>query len=255
MPIPPSPLPRLQVDGHFPMSPHDHRRKSSEFGWFDIEPLLSARSTSSTQPVLWGDEDDMQEEGTSPAGGGGSGDSALPRALGRVFDWLEEVEGPHNPSSVDEAIIDADALLALHAPSSPVRADNDEVVVVKAVTKADFCLASREQPSVAIGIYAHRIVRRSRWLFWSECYAEYLVVIGTETELLRAWRCYSDFASLADTATKLGARAVTADWDRLDRAIGGRRTTDPARLRTEVRCLGHFLTTVLEELRQPNIGV
>lgn len=30
-------------------------------------------------------------------------------------------------SSVDEAIIDADALLALRAPSSPVRRDNDEV--------------------------------------------------------------------------------------------------------------------------------
>lgn len=52
-----------------------------------------------------------------------------------------------------------------------------QVVIVKAVTKADFCLASREQPSVAVGIYAHRIVRRSRWLFWSECYAEYLVSV------------------------------------------------------------------------------
>ena len=30
-------------------------------------------------------------------------------------------------SSADETIIDADALLALRAPSSPVRRDNDEV--------------------------------------------------------------------------------------------------------------------------------
>ena len=81
------------------------------------------------------------------------------------------------------------------------------------------------------------------------------VVIGTETELLRAWRSYSDFSTLAETATALGARAVTDYWDKLDRAIGGRRTTDPARLRYEVRCLGHFLTTMLEELRGPNIGV
>lgn len=45
--------------------------------------------------MLWSDEDDMQEEYTSPGGGG---DSTLPRALARVFDWLEEVEGPHNVS-------------------------------------------------------------------------------------------------------------------------------------------------------------
>lgn len=38
----------------------------------------------------------MQEECTSPGNGGG--DSALPRALARVFDWLEEVEGPENVS-------------------------------------------------------------------------------------------------------------------------------------------------------------
>lgn len=81
------------------------------------------------------------------------------------------------------------------------------------------------------------------------------VVLGTETELLRAWRCYSDFSSLADTATALGARAVAAYWERLDRAIGGRGTTAPARLRTEVRCLGHFFTTLLEELHPSNIGV
>eukprot|EP00904_Undaria_pinnatifida_P002103 jgi/Undpi1/11894/HiC_scaffold_4.g01593.m1 len=140
-----------------------------------------ASSDASTQHVPWNDGDDTQEEYAS-----GDEDSALPRALARVFDWLEEVEGPNNSSGVDETIIDADALLALSAPSSPVRRDSDEVV------------------------------------------------IGTETELLRAWRCYSDFSSLAETAKALGAPAVTAYWDRLDQTIGATRTTDPARLRTEI---------------------
>lgn len=129
------------------------------------------------------------------------------------------------------------------------------MVASKAVTKTDFCLASRDQPSTAIGIYGHRVVCRSKGLFWSDCYAEYLVVTGTETELLRAWRTYSDFSSLAHTARNLGVRGAVDIWERLHQALGYRRRTDPSSLRTEARLLGRFLTTLLEELNYSDVGV
>ncbi len=129
------------------------------------------------------------------------------------------------------------------------------MVASKAVTKTDFCLASRDQPSTAIGIYGHRVVCRSKWLFWSDCYAEYLVVTGTENELLRAWRTYSDFSSLAHTAKNLGVRGAVDLWERLHQALGYRRRTDPSSLVTEVRWLGRFLTTLLEELDYSDVGV
>lgn len=44
-----------------------------------------------------------------------------------------------------------------------------------AVTKADFCVASRDQPSLAVGIYAYRVVCRSKWMLWSDSYPEFLV--------------------------------------------------------------------------------
>lgn len=80
------------------------------------------------------------------------------------------------------------------------------------------------------------------------------VVTGTENELLRAWRTYSDFSSLARTVRTLGAHRAVEFWSRLDQALG-RRGTDPSSLRTEIRLLGHYLTTVLEELDHSEVGV
>lgn len=81
------------------------------------------------------------------------------------------------------------------------------------------------------------------------------VVIGTDMELLRAWRCFSDFSLLAEKPTKLGVRTATDCWDQLDRTVGRRRGTDPASLRTEARYLGQFLTTLVEELGEMNTKV
>lgn len=129
------------------------------------------------------------------------------------------------------------------------------MVASKAVTKTDFCLSSRDQPSTAIGIYAHRVVCRSKWLFWSESFAEYLVIIGTETELLRGWRSYIEFSSLAHTARQLGARGAVELWERLNNALGYQRRTDPSSLQAEARWLGRFLTTLMEELDHSDVGV
>lgn len=80
------------------------------------------------------------------------------------------------------------------------------------------------------------------------------MVTGTETELLSAWRTYSDFSSLADTAKSLRVRRAVECWHRLE-ALGHRRRTDTSSVRTEARLLSSFLTTLLEELPQPDIGV
>ncbi|CAM9648355.1 unnamed protein product, partial [Ectocarpus fasciculatus] len=251
MPLLSSPLPQLRVE---PQSPQG-RRNSNEFGWFDIEPLLTSR-TASFHSGFWDSENGEGVLLQEPTACRQDNSSALPRALERVFCWLEEVEaGCHGASGVDETIINTDALVSLRAPRSPSRRDSDKVVTSCAVTKADFSVASRDQPSLAIGIYAHRVVCRSRWLFWSESYAEYLVVTGTETELLRAWRSYPDFYSLVETVRALRAHGAADVWDRLDQALGPHRRTDPEGLRTEARVLGRFLTTVLEELTHSDVGV
>ncbi len=59
---------------------------------FDIEPLLTSRTTTSNHSGFW---DDMEEEGSGVAGkemAAEGEESTLPRALERVFCWLEEVE-------------------------------------------------------------------------------------------------------------------------------------------------------------------
>jgi len=89
---------------------------------------------------------------------------------------------------------------------------------------------------------------------WSCSYVEYLVVTGTDTELLIAWRTYSDFSSLADTAKSLGARRAVKSWYQLE-ALGCHRRTDPSSLRTVARLLNRFLATLLEELIQADIVV
>ncbi|CAM9684318.1 unnamed protein product [Pylaiella littoralis] len=225
---------------------------------FDIESLLTPVPTP-RGTGFWDDENGAGGQEEFYATSREEDDSsALPRALEHVFSWLREVEAGHQScraSGVDETIFDTGALLAVRAPSSTASRDNDKVVLSKAVTKADFCLASRDQPSIAIGLYAQRVVCRSKWLFWSDWYAEYLVVTGTETELLRAWRTYSDFYSLARTVRTLGARRAVKCWNRLDQAQAQRRRTDPSSLRTEIRLLGRFLTTVLEELDHSEVGI
>lgn len=135
----------------------------------------------------------------------------------------------------------------------PTPTINPQVVASKAVTKTDFSLASRNQPSLAIGIYAHRVVCRSKWLLWSNYYAEFLVVTGTETELLSAWRTYSDFSFLANTANSLHVRRAVEYWHRLD--ARGCHRTDPSSLRLAARLLSGFLATLLEELTQSDIPV
>lgn len=52
-----------------------------------------------------------------------------------------------------------------------------QVVTMESVTKADFSLNSRAEPSLALGVYAHRIIRRWRWGVWPKYTAEYLVRI------------------------------------------------------------------------------
>lgn len=80
------------------------------------------------------------------------------------------------------------------------------------------------------------------------------MVTGTDTELLSAWRTYSDFSSLADTARSLRVRRAVECWQRLE-ALGFLRRTDPASLRTAARLLNGFLATLLEELTQAEITV
>lgn len=80
------------------------------------------------------------------------------------------------------------------------------------------------------------------------------MVTGTETELLSAWRTYSDFSSLADTAKRLRVRRAVNCWHRLH-ALGYRHRTDPSSLRTATRLFNEFLATLLEELTQADIGV
>lgn len=50
-----------------------------------------------------------------------------------------------------------------------------QVINTEAVTKSDFSLTSRDQPPIAIGIYAHRVIRKRYWLLWSSCETQYLV--------------------------------------------------------------------------------
>lgn len=80
------------------------------------------------------------------------------------------------------------------------------------------------------------------------------MVTGTETELLSAWRTYSDFYSLADTAKSLRVRRAVECWHRLE-ALGYHRRTDPSSLRTAALLLNGFLATLLEELHQEDIAV
>ncbi|CAM9493752.1 unnamed protein product [Scytosiphon promiscuus] len=258
MTVMPSPLIHLHAERRHQHSTREHRRTSSEFGWFDVESLLSSR-TPSSQSGFWGSEDgedSMQESTESYAVPDSS--SVLPRALERLFCWLQDVETlGDGAGGVDEAIIDAGALLHLRAPSSSARQESDKVVASCAVTKADFCVASRDQPSIAVGIYAYRVVCRSKWMLWSDSYPEFLVVTATGTELLRAWRTYSDFSSLARTATALRAGVAAEFWNRLEPVLGkqqGRRT-DPSSLKTQSRLLSRFLTIMLEELASPDVDV
>lgn len=63
---------------------------------FDIEPLLTSRAERS-QPGFWNDVEEEKsgvriDEGLAVR----SQDSSLPRALERVFCWLEEVEAGHH---------------------------------------------------------------------------------------------------------------------------------------------------------------
>lgn len=80
------------------------------------------------------------------------------------------------------------------------------------------------------------------------------MVTGTDTELLSAWRTYSDFSSLADTAKSLRMRRAIQCWHRLE-ARGTLRKTDPSSLRMAARLLNEFLATLLEELTQADIAV
>lgn len=66
---------------------------------FEIESLLSSRTTSS-QSGFWGSDngDDSMQESISPYSVPGSS-SALPRALERIFSWLQDVEAPHDVST------------------------------------------------------------------------------------------------------------------------------------------------------------
>lgn len=74
------------------------------------------------------------------------------------------------------------------------------------------------------------------------------VVLGTETDLLMAWRCHSDFCSLAEKARRNGAHRTSRSWDQIHHKIGRSGKMDPARLKLEARYMSHFLTAVLQEL-------
>lgn len=83
------------------------------------------------------------------------------------------------------------------------------------------------------------------------------VVTATGTELLRAWRTFSDFSALAQSARALGAAVAAEFWNRLDQVLGSHqgRRTDPSSLKTQSRLLGRFLTIMLEELAHSDVDV
>lgn len=63
---------------------------------FDIEPLLTSRTAVSSNSGFWNDVE--AEKGGVHLGGGltiRGPENSLPRALQRVFCWLEEVEAGH----------------------------------------------------------------------------------------------------------------------------------------------------------------
>lgn len=66
---------------------------------FDIEPLLTSRTESSYSGFWNGVE---EEKGGVDEGLPTRGQDSLPRALERVFCWLEEVEAGHQNVRVGE---------------------------------------------------------------------------------------------------------------------------------------------------------